>query len=60
MCKTLLQMQCTNFNPKKVKIEEIRYICNILNQCLLGFLFIVYIGGLRINYCSSMYFGYGD
>ena len=36
MCKTTLQIQCTSFDPEKVKIEKIKCIWNVLYQMPLS------------------------
>ena len=55
MCKNLLQRQCTNIKLKK--LDAFRTFCT---KFLLGFLFIVYIVLLKINYCFSLYIVYGE
>ena len=43
MCKTLLQIQCTIFNPKKIKMK-FEIFCT---KCLFGITFIVDIAELK-------------
>ena len=60
MCKSLLRIKCTNFEPKKVKIQEFDAFRIFCNKCFIGIPFIAYVVALRISYCSSIYIGYGE